>query len=234
MFEAILILGTNGVMIDGGMLVVQLAAQEKAFVEDLGREAAGVPFSATLEASAIGVVKEDLERGDGKKVKVTSGASEADDEAAMAQMMMPRKKKKLYDAMQVGSWIHAPLSVSDLWVLELNVNRRLCLRWVWKDPLSKLDLSLPCLLSSSVSFGQCSVVFMVSQIFADGDREEEGRGEPPCRSKTKSCGSRIFRKEKKTIAMHTMQRIAFVDSKKEYCNGKFFFPYLVSPACFLI
>ena len=125
------------------LLVVQLAAQERAFIEDLSREAAGVPFSATLEASAIGVPNENLERGDGKKVKVTSGASEADDEAAMAQMMMPRKRKKLYDAMQVGSWIHAPLSISDLWLcLELNMNQRLCLRWVWKDPLLKFDLSL--------------------------------------------------------------------------------------------
>ena len=65
-------------------------------------------------------------------------------------------------------------------------------------------------------------MFVVSQIYADGDGEEEGRGEPPRRTKTKSCSSRVFRKEKKTIAMHSVQRIAFVDSKKEYCNGKFF------------
>lgn len=81
-------------------------------MEDLSREAAGVPFSATLEASAVTIPDEKVERGDEvdvvvKKVKVTSGASEADDEAAMAQMMMPRKKKKLYDAMQVGKRVDA-------------------------------------------------------------------------------------------------------------------------------
>eukprot|EP00850_Spirogloea_muscicola_P019051 SM000182S03941 [mRNA] locus=s182:192670:197090:+ [translate_table: standard] len=98
----------------------EVQALERQYADDLAKEVAGVPFSASLAEAAndtLGLVgagaseAEDEAIADVDSRTDTEGqragslraqATEADDEAAMAQIMMPRKTKQLYDAMQMG------------------------------------------------------------------------------------------------------------------------------------
>lgn len=75
---------------------------EKVYREELLQEVAGIPYSASLQLHAeggLGTVK--------KKLELVNEGKTAEDESrtVLAQMMMPRKSKKLYEAMQVQSEI---------------------------------------------------------------------------------------------------------------------------------
>lgn len=73
------------------------AAIEKAYTEELEREVAGIPYSEFLESTLKKSEEvQNVEQENGGLVD-TSEAS-----LAMAQVMMPRKARKLYEAMQMG------------------------------------------------------------------------------------------------------------------------------------
>jgi pescadillo protein len=74
----------------------EVARLEQEYLEDLRKEVAGVPFSASGRGG-----EESGEEEEGRSGKVADGAKEEDDEKAMERIMMPRKTKKLYEAMQV-------------------------------------------------------------------------------------------------------------------------------------
>lgn len=83
----------------------EVARLEQEYLEDLRKEVAGVPYSATLggvetEERDEGGSEEEADEG-GVSGKVTYGARAEDDDKAMERIMMPRKTKKLYEAMQV-------------------------------------------------------------------------------------------------------------------------------------
>eukprot|EP00850_Spirogloea_muscicola_P021137 SM000238S08038 [mRNA] locus=s238:669:5101:+ [translate_table: standard] len=98
----------------------EVQALERQYADDLAKEVAGVPFSASLAEVAndtLGLVGAGASEAEDEAVadvdsrtdmegqrdgSLRAQATEADDEAAMAQIMMPRKTKQLYDAMQMG------------------------------------------------------------------------------------------------------------------------------------
>eukprot|EP00898_Chlorokybus_atmophyticus_P005915 jgi/Chlat1/6324/Chrsp44S05895 len=89
----------------------ELAAQETKYIVDLASELAGVPFSASLQrenGAELPVTEPDEEEEDTPTTAepmLPSAVKPGNDEAALAQIMMPRKAKKLYDAMQRGKSI---------------------------------------------------------------------------------------------------------------------------------
>eukprot|EP00249_Psilotum_nudum_P022036 c28349_g1_i1 orf=520-2442(-) len=84
---------------------IEEAAAEKAYREDLEKELAGIPYSASLQSiqqqqhrqEEEAVVLAGMQK---KAVKTDDDGDEAT--TAMAQIMMPRKARKLYEAMQMG------------------------------------------------------------------------------------------------------------------------------------
>lgn len=77
-------------------------AIERSYQEELTKELEGIPYSASLTGKAIQELLEDSE--DEEKAPSTGSGPEkdADDLKAMSQIMMSRKKRKLYEAMQIG------------------------------------------------------------------------------------------------------------------------------------
>lgn len=77
-------------------------AIERSYQEELTKELEGIPYSASLSGKAIQELLEDSE--DEEKAPSTGSGPEkdADDLKAMSQIMMSRKKRKLYEAMQIG------------------------------------------------------------------------------------------------------------------------------------
>lgn len=85
---------------------LQVEKKEADYRSGIEKELKGIMFSETLQDSekqAEVSEEEEEEVVELNKERVRDGATEEDDEAAMAQMMMPRKTKKLYEAMKVNS-----------------------------------------------------------------------------------------------------------------------------------
>ncbi|KAL2631875.1 hypothetical protein R1flu_016561 [Riccia fluitans] len=78
----------------------EAVAMERTYTEELVKEMAGVPYSATLQELDDKNSMED-DTGERKQQVVPPTAGE-DEMATLAQMMMPKKTKKLYEAMQMG------------------------------------------------------------------------------------------------------------------------------------
>ncbi|KAG6556455.1 hypothetical protein Mapa_002398 [Marchantia paleacea] len=73
---------------------------EKTYTEELSKEIAGVPYSSTLEElEDKDAMSDDAEETRPPVMTPTGGD---DEPATLAQMMMPKKTKKLYEAMQMG------------------------------------------------------------------------------------------------------------------------------------
>lgn len=77
-------------------------AIERSYQEELTKELEGIPYSASLSGKEI---QESLEDSEDEEKAPSTGSGpdkDADDLKAMSQIMMSRKKRKLYEAMQIG------------------------------------------------------------------------------------------------------------------------------------
>lgn len=73
------------------------ATMEKAYREELEREVSGIPYSASLQS----IVK-DAEEENGGEQESSGVVRDNDIPSSIAQVMMPRKARKLYEAIQIG------------------------------------------------------------------------------------------------------------------------------------
>lgn len=79
----------------------QEMAIERSYQEELARELEGIPYSASLSSKAI---QESLEASQEEEKSPSTGFgldNDADD-SKLSQVMMSRKSRKLYEAMQIG------------------------------------------------------------------------------------------------------------------------------------
>jgi len=77
-------------------------AIERSYQEELTKELEGIPYSASLSGKSI---RESLEASQDEEKSPSTGSGldkDADDLKTMSQVMMSRKKRKLYEAMQIG------------------------------------------------------------------------------------------------------------------------------------
>ncbi|KAJ7524977.1 hypothetical protein O6H91_17G030700 [Diphasiastrum complanatum] len=79
---------------------IEAAAVERAYMDDLSKELSGITYSASLQVDTD--VSDDKTEEEGHVVVPKDVPNEAVDDTAMAQMMMTRKSRKLYEAMQMG------------------------------------------------------------------------------------------------------------------------------------
>eukprot|EP00252_Welwitschia_mirabilis_P011146 TRINITY_DN2504_c0_g1_i1.p1 TRINITY_DN2504_c0_g1~~TRINITY_DN2504_c0_g1_i1.p1 ORF type:complete len:627 (+),score=164.26 TRINITY_DN2504_c0_g1_i1:273-2153(+) len=78
------------------------AAIERAYQEELARELQGIPYSKTLSAETLNTSHEDVIKGQESPGLDMSVNHDIDEEKTMSQVMMTRKKRKLYEAMKMG------------------------------------------------------------------------------------------------------------------------------------
>jgi hypothetical protein len=100
----------------------QAIAMEKEYTEDLTKELAGIPYSASLQKNpqATSMIVE--EGNDAAKLQAAEPSiteqpvtSEADEATRMGRMMMTRKSRGLYDAAKVGMlFVNPPTFVCDI------------------------------------------------------------------------------------------------------------------------
>eukprot|EP00246_Nothoceros_aenigmaticus_P016867 TRINITY_DN7891_c0_g1_i1.p1 TRINITY_DN7891_c0_g1~~TRINITY_DN7891_c0_g1_i1.p1 ORF type:complete len:548 (+),score=126.02 TRINITY_DN7891_c0_g1_i1:94-1644(+) len=83
---------------------LEAAAVEIAYREDLTKEIAGVRYSEALQAGTNGTDMSEDEEAPPQGPQITAlAARPLNEDIAMAQAMMPRKTRKLYEAMQMGN-----------------------------------------------------------------------------------------------------------------------------------
>ncbi len=98
----------------------QAIAMEKEYTEDLTKELAGIPYSASLQKNPQAMIVE--EGNDDAKLQAAEPriteqpvTSEADEATRMGRMMMTRKSRGLYDAAKVCMlFVSPPAFVCDI------------------------------------------------------------------------------------------------------------------------
>jgi hypothetical protein len=124
MYICFLILCCNGTALTYSHTLVcpQAIAMEKEYTEDLTKELAGIPYSASLQKNpqATSMIVE--EGNDAAKLQAAEPSiteqpvtSEADEATRMGRMMMTRKSRGLYDAAKVCMlFVNPPAFVCDI------------------------------------------------------------------------------------------------------------------------
>eukprot|EP01018_Ginkgo_biloba_P003263 Gb_12407 [translate_table: standard] len=78
------------------------AVIESAYQEDLAKELQGVPYSASLLGKDVQELQDVSQEEEKSTTTGIEREKDADDTKTMSQIMMSRKKRKLYEAMQIG------------------------------------------------------------------------------------------------------------------------------------